>query len=72
MSGSKDSPRKRYPKRSSRSQGRSSERIKFKGLKEFVLPNKADILAKLVPEGTSPKNLKQLRPRRLVNNFIKE
>ncbi|XP_072038865.1 uncharacterized protein [Amphiura filiformis] len=69
---SKHTPKRRYPKRSNRLQdGRSSDRLKKKSLREFVLPDKAEILANLVPEGTTSKNYRHLRPRKLISDYVK-
>ena len=56
---------------------RSSERLKVKNSREFRLPDRDEVLDVVSPGNiTCPKSserkIKELKPRRLVNNFIRE
>lgn len=56
---------------------RSSERLKVKNSREFRLPSRDEVLDEVSPGNitcprSSDKKIKELRPRRLVNNFIRE
>jgi hypothetical protein len=56
---------------------RTSERLKVKNSREFRLPSRDEVLDQVSPGNIqcprlSEQKIKELRPRRLVNNFIRE
>lgn len=53
---------------------RSSERLRDKGSKSFSLPSREKLLDALSPgkKSHSQRKIKALKPRKLVNNFLRE
>ncbi|XP_078610027.1 uncharacterized protein LOC144881142 [Branchiostoma floridae x Branchiostoma japonicum] len=53
---------------------RSSARLKTRANRQFRLPSRDEVLSRIVPQDrkeTPSKSLAELRPRKLVNNFLK-
>ncbi|KAI8500925.1 hypothetical protein Bbelb_210200 [Branchiostoma belcheri] len=53
---------------------RSSDRLKTRANRQFRLPSRDEVLSRIIPKHskeTPSKSLAELRPRKLVNNFLK-
>ncbi|XP_066291904.1 uncharacterized G-patch domain protein DDB_G0278987-like [Branchiostoma lanceolatum] len=53
---------------------RSSDRLKTRANRQFRLPSRDEVLSHIIPKDrkeTPSKSLAELRPRKLVNNFLK-
>ncbi|XP_019646303.1 PREDICTED: protein SREK1IP1-like [Branchiostoma belcheri] len=53
---------------------RSSDRLRTRANRQFRLPSRDEVLSRIVPKDskeTPSKSLAELRPRKLVNNFLK-
>ncbi|XP_022105551.1 protein IWS1 homolog A-like [Acanthaster planci] len=51
---------------------RSSSRLREKSQRRFTLPTRREALDSVVPDETPFKNYRDYKPRKLINNFIKE